>query len=162
MQGALYRAGKVSLATWLLPLVLVLAMLAGCTVRLAPDYDGSIVESLQKVNEEAMVFFASISDGTGGKPFTSRATDYANIVGKLDALHIAVSARTTPPNPLAPDKAVAAPPSAGSIAQASNVLTTMRSIDERQKLNAAEVSIFKERFASSIGYALFYEKGLQR
>jgi hypothetical protein len=47
-------------APWVIVAVI---MLGGCAVKLAPDFDRTIVDGLTQANENAMTLFASVSSG---------------------------------------------------------------------------------------------------
>ena len=71
-------------------------MLSGCAIRLAPDYDRSIVDGLETSSEEAMTLFASVSEGVTSSSFSKREPTYNGLLGKLDALRLTAAARPSP------------------------------------------------------------------
>ncbi|MFO1432014.1 MAG: hypothetical protein U1F76_18040 [Candidatus Competibacteraceae bacterium] len=148
--------------------------IAGCMVRLAPDFDPSIVEGLTATNVQMMELFASVSAGTTPATIADRMATYNQIIGRLDALRIEASARTIP-RPLIPvlkssaenelavaDSDTPQAPSVGSIQQMVKTITKMRDTDKQQGLTALEVVAFKQQIEISMDQALIYEKALQR
>ena len=162
--------GRIGAAAWLPAaffvraglVLLALLFLAGCAVRLAPDYDAALVEGIQKANEEAMVLFASVSTGTRPTTFSTRADAYARVIGKLDALRVSALARIAPAAPL---PGAAPPPEAPTpqvLEEASTVMTKMRETDAARGLSPMLVGGFREAFGLSVQQALVYERALQR
>ncbi len=74
-----------------------LAFLAGCTVQLAPSYDPALVEGLFHNNEQALVFFAKVENGSPATEFDTHEDQYAVLVGGFDALRERAASRYVPP-----------------------------------------------------------------
>jgi hypothetical protein len=66
-------------ASTIVAFVLV-ALLSGCAVKLAPNYDRILVDGLAKANEDAMILFASASSSTPGT-FDKRENVYNGLIG---------------------------------------------------------------------------------
>jgi hypothetical protein len=154
-------------ATWLL--------VAGCAIRLAPNYDQTVIDGLTAANIEAMELFAATSGGVSKESFPAREDKYNSLVGALDALRLQSSTRPVPRPVLAQvfspgpktnfkreDVAMLDAPSTDSIKLMVNTFTKMRDTDKLQGLTALEVSAFKGQFEISMDQALTYEKALQR
>jgi hypothetical protein len=160
-------------ARWL-AVVLAAGLLSACAVKLAPDYDKIIVNGLSSLNEEMMIFFASVSGGTQARTFGEREQSYNAIIGKLDALKIQAEARPVPrpyvfqilgvgQNAKNPDEVEELEaPTGDIIAVMSETMTKMRDTDKKQGVRALEVQAFKGNIAISMDQALTYEKALER
>jgi hypothetical protein len=147
--------------------------LSGCAVKLAPDYDKTILEGLDRANQDAMRLFASASSGS----FSTREGAYVSVLGELDAVQVQVASRGTPTPPALLTKLVTTigddeakelvnqaliPPTAGSIASLRNIVVNAQQTDRGGKLSRARMEFFKEAFAIQMAQALAYEKALQR
>ncbi|MEA2994340.1 MAG: hypothetical protein QOD40_3260 [Alphaproteobacteria bacterium] len=163
------------LTAFLVWLVLLATALGGCTARLAPAYDRTIVDGLAKINEEAMTLFAS-AEAPGGT-FAKRQDAYNSVQGKLDALLVQVQARGTPTPPLGSATLLGAagvpnaeqkanellqPPTAATIQAMLRIVKTMRNDDSRGKLSVFALPLLKNNFAGEMAQALTYEKFLER
>ena len=124
---------------------------------LAPAYDKAVSEALNAANTEAMTLFASLSLGVQKQDFPSRAEQYAQVIGKLDALAISANARPVPKNAVTDkvnavlDKTLPATvessdtrlPSVVAIRKIAETVIKMRDTDIKQGLTAYEVIAFK-------------------
>ena len=157
-----------------LTVVMVVGVLTGCAVKLAPDYDKSIIDGLGNLNQEIMTFFASVSNGTKAQTFSEREATYNAIIGKLDALKIQSDARPTPQpyilqvfgigqsleDPEGIEQLEA--PTGGIVATMNETMTKMRDTDRLQGVTALEVQAFKGNITISMDQVLTYEKALER
>jgi hypothetical protein len=71
--------------------------LTACTVQLAPDYDASLVDGLNKSNANALVLFASLEKGAKTNSYAYYETRYDAVIGAFTALKTQAEARTVPP-----------------------------------------------------------------
>lgn len=149
--------------------------LGACAVRLAPDFDRTIVDGLTSANNTTLTLFASVSSGSNKTTFASRKPTYDRLIGAFDALRIQAQARPTPrplllqligggPSPgTAPkDIDVLKAPTPAILATIVDILTTMRDTDQAFGLSRTLVIGFKNEFETSIDQALVYEKALER
>lgn len=142
---------------------LLFIAVAACAVRLAPEYDPSIVQGIEQANERAMVLFASVAQGVPARTFPTRAESYAEVIGKLSALRLFVKARPAPATPpLLGDAKLPEAPTEGMLEEAIIVITEMRQEDEQGGLNPAQARILKGRFEIPMLVIIKYEKMLQR
>jgi hypothetical protein len=152
-----------------------LVLVTGCAIRLAPNYDKTIIDSLNSANVEVMELFASTSGGVSKETFLEREGKYNKLIGVLDALRLQSSTRPVPRSLLSQvfasgpdinskleDIKVLEAPSTDSIKLMVNTLTKMRDVDKKQGLTSVEVSAFKGQFEISMDQALTYEKALER
>ena len=79
----------------------VAVVLAGCGVRLAPNYDRSIIDGLGRANEETMTLFATVASGAPKNTFPARSQTYDELIGKFDALRLEAQVRPSPQTPAA-------------------------------------------------------------
>ncbi len=152
-----------------------LLLLTGCTVKLAPDFDRSIVDGLIKTNEQTLVHFAAVSSGVEAATFDRREATYNSLIGKFDALRLQVLSRPTPrpmvakwlgigssedsePNEIEVLKA----PTDKILEKVIDTLTRMKSNDRAKGLKEGIVKGFKGSYEISIDQALTYEKALER
>jgi hypothetical protein len=81
-------------------LILLLALIiAACTIKLAPDYDQSIVDGLGKVNDSGQKLFAAIGQGSSQSDYAKHQATYIQLIGQLDALQLQALSRPEPPPP---------------------------------------------------------------
>jgi hypothetical protein len=159
----------------LFALFAALVLVAGCALRLAPNYDQTVIDGLTATNIEAMELFASTSGGVSKESYPARESKYNGLIGALDALRLQSSTRPVPRPVLAQvfssgpkanfkleDIVMLDAPSTDSIKLMVNTFTKMRDTDKLQGLTAVEVSAFKGQFEISMDQALTYEKALQR
>lgn len=164
----MYNNGRRDAGAWtaglarMAALCVALLLVAGCAIKLAPDYDASIVQGLQKANEEAMVLFAGVSGGTVPATFAKRADAYASVIGKLDALKVAAGARLDPSPPSFRSSTQTGAPTPQVVEEASGVLSKMRERDQSHGLSPMLVVGFRNAFAQSMQQALIYERALER
>jgi hypothetical protein len=156
-------------------LIVVAIVHAGCALRLAPNYDRSIVDGLARANEESMTLFASLVSGAPKDSFTKREPIYDELIGKFDALRLQAQVRPAPQvsapaalllgnNPQAQRQIAeaAAAPTAAILATLIRTMTMMRETDRKQGLQPILVQSFKREFEISMQQALTYEKALER
>jgi hypothetical protein len=141
--------------------------LAACAIRLAPAYDQTIVSGLDAANEEAMVLFASVANGTSAGTFSKREAAYDSVIGKIDALRVTAQARPEPGGklfgkPAAGEVATFESPTPEILAAAAEPLVFMRDTDRSEGLTTTIVEGVKRSFEIQIAQALTYEKALQR
>jgi len=155
-------------------LAVVLAV-AGCGIRLAPNFDRTVVDGLAKANEDAMTLFAVVGSGTKPNTFPRRERTYDELIGKLDALRLQAQVRPNPQSPpgaalifsgnaSAQQRATDAmsAPTPGIIVNMIKTVTMMRETDRRSGLLPIVVPNFKREFEISMEQAITYEKALER
>jgi hypothetical protein len=157
--------------------VLAIAItLYGCATQLAPSYDKAVVDGLNGVNTEAMTLLASASNGTKAETFPARETQYATLIGKLDALAVLAGARPIPKNKVSEPvnqlldrrgsgsitEDDATPPSAHAVKRISETFAKMRDTDRKQGVTVTEVQAFKGQVVIYFDQAITYENFLQR
>jgi hypothetical protein len=162
-----------SLTAWIVCVALVVA-LGGCTAHWGPDYDKSIYDGLNKVNEEALTLFASISEGTRREGFARREPAYNGLIGKIEALQVEVENRPAGrPSPISrffgERKGDQPPPESGPVVPTQKILpllresfVDLRDTDRTKGLVPASVRGARSQFVIWINQALAYEKFLQR
>jgi hypothetical protein len=173
-RGASPRPARRSIAG-LAGILVICVALAGCALRLAPNYDRSIVDGLARANEEAMTLFASLVSGAPKDTFARREQIYDELIGRFDALRLQAQVRPAPQtsapaalifgnNPQAQQRIAdaAAAPTADILATLIRTMTMMRETDRKQGLQPIVVQTFKREFEISMQQALTYEKALER
>jgi hypothetical protein len=149
----------------------IAAVLGGCAVKLAPDYDKAIFDGLAKANTDAMTLFASTSSG----PYSDRQAAYDSVVGQLNAVQVQIKSRGTPASPLlaglfVPANArhgqqqasgVLASPTAASVNALIKIVERTRKEDSQGRIKN-RIDFDQEAFAIQMAQALAYEKALQR
>ncbi|HUH84080.1 MAG TPA: hypothetical protein VLX85_05695 [Stellaceae bacterium] len=154
-------------------LVLLLALIAGaCTIKLAPDYDQSILDGLGKVNDNAQVFFAAIAGGSSKSDFVKEDATYSQLIGEVNALALQAKARPEPPPPailawLSSRQPTDQPlqlktPTPDILNNLAKTLADMRKQNQKAGLAADDVVDFKMSFDQKMSQALTYEKALKR
>jgi hypothetical protein len=145
-------------------LVIVFAVTAGCALRLAPQYDPSIVRGIESANEQAMVLFATVAPGVKASTFPTRAPAYAQVIGQLDALRLLAESRPAPPPPSFGPSAgqVVDPPTPSILTNVSALIAQMRDRDARHGLTAAQVPGFRQSYETWMEQAITYETALRR
>ena len=154
-------------------LLLVSLLLAGCAIKLAPEFDPDIVEGLTSANEEAMTLFASISGGASKESFAEYEPSYNQLIGQFDALRLEAQARPDPSTPSLIDVVSEQLPALDEIAKLEtptpeileNIVTTltqMRDDHQNDGLKVGAVTLFKASFETKMDQALTYEKALER
>lgn len=156
-------------------------VLTSCAVKLAPEYDKSIINGLAKANTETLTLFAGISDGAEKDTFSQREKAYNSIIGQFDALRVQVSARPTPRSLIAEWFGLGTPdvttegeienigllkaPTADILQEIVNTLIRMRETDQKGTLSKQKMAGeggFPNSYEISIRQALTYEKALER
>lgn len=157
-------------------LLCLIAVLNACTMPLAPAYDKAVSEALNAANTDAMTLFASLSLGVQKQDFPHRAEQYAQVIGKLDALAISANARPVPKNavtdkvnavldktlPATIESSDARLPSVVAIRKITETVIKMRDTDLKQGLTTYEVIAFKQQASIYFDQAITYENFLQR
>lgn len=157
---------KVLLALWLA------VAISACTIRLAPDYDQSLVDGLSKINEDAQQFFAALAGGSDRNAgFARHEPTYNQLIGRIEALRLQAEARPEPPPPallgfLAPPLSEDMPrlktPTAEILGNMAQALRDMRAAHQQNGLAAGEVGVEKKGFDQKMAQALTVEKALKR
>jgi len=158
-------------------LVLLVAaiFLAGCSVKLVPSYDRTIVEGLTEANRETLELFAAVSNGAPGETFGEREPKYNELIGAFDALRLQADARPVPrplvlqwfglgtPDGKQPEEIEKLQnPTPGILEEVRETLIRMRETDRGGRLSATLVTGFKNSYELSIDQALTVEKALER
>ena len=172
----------------ILPVALLLALaLSACTIQLAPDYDASVVSSLNKANTDAQTLFASISYGVPASSFDKREQQYNNVIGEFSALVSQLEARpmpqppsffskALPPNDVKEINLLTAAPSIDALKHLVGTLTMMRDTDRKMGLPPSTpqacvqgagagmptACLFENSYKADFNDALTYETALQR
>ncbi len=154
--------------------------LAACAMNVAPRYDASLLEGLQKQNEKALILFAAVA--TGAPQSSYDATPYNEVIGGFDALRLQAQSRDVSPmaqkllaqiaqggvlaqvcgtTPAQAADCINASPR--SIAQVVKILTQMKTQAGTQGGLAADlVTIWKTQYETAIQQALTVETALKR
>ncbi len=161
--------------SFFVPIILAALLLAGCGIRLAPDYDRTIIDGLAQANEETMTLFATVASGAAKSTFPRRERTYDELIGKFDALRLESKVRPAPGaplgtalvfgnNPAAQQKVadITAGPTNQALTAIMSTITAMRDADRKQGLQAIVVESFKAEYELSMQQVLTYEKQLQR
>ncbi len=170
------KQAKLILVQWHFFALAMCIALAGCALQLAPAYNKMVVDELNAVSTDAMILFASTSNGTDKNSFSSREDKYNSLIGRLDALGLQAGARPMPKNKVtdainrALDKRGSTamsdddntPPSAYAIKKVSETLSKMRDTDRSQGVTAYEALAFKGQASIYLDQAITYENFLQR
>ncbi len=153
--------------------------LAGCAIKLAPDYDKSIVDGLVAANKETLTLFASVSEGAQAATFDQREDTYNSIIGQFDALRLQISARPVPRSlfdkwfNLGATSAASAEevdaiertdaPSEDSLIEVIDILTRMRDDDKKGSLTKNQLEGgYRGFYEINFQQALTYEQALER
>ena len=75
----------------------LLISLAACTVRLVPDYQPTLVDGLNKANNDTLVLFAALQQGVAPTTYAVYAKRYDVAIGAFSALKTQAEARDVPP-----------------------------------------------------------------
>ena len=155
-------------------LSILVLLLAGCTVQLAPRHDAALYDGIVRVNTRIMEMFASVAEGTDAATFDTRAALYNELIGTVDALALQSRARPVPESALRDqvndylgsrgqklldDDEV---PSAAALEQVSKQLAKMKQVDRERGLGAFAVAPFRNAVIVSMDQAITYESFLQR
>jgi hypothetical protein len=147
------------------------SLLSGCALRLAPEYSASIVDGLEGVNRDVMVFFAAVETGTSAGTFGARRDAYADLIGRVDALRLTAIARPAPTSgglglgviPRSVEEIdVLDTPTPAVLETMIASLQAMRNRDQASGLPALVIQGYKREVEISMDQALTYEKALQR
>lgn len=159
-------------------LISALLLVAGCSIALAPTGDAEIVAGINTANEQTLVLFASVANGSSVSEFAPIAGQYDQIIGKFDALRIRAASRDVPTTALtlgaklgllsslqaicpdSPTDCINASPS--SLKTIVDILGEMRTQHERSGLPSDIVAIFKLTYETSVQQALTVEMALVR
>lgn len=156
-------------------MIVLVLLLIGCSVTLAPPYDKALVDGIKKTNTDVMTFFALVHGGTKKDTFDQRNETYASLIGHFETLAMHARIRMVPTDTGAVKKVNAIPiesggldlsssetPSATALSKISETLTKMREVDQKQGLQVDEVRIFKGQVSIFLVQALTYESFLKR
>jgi hypothetical protein len=155
-------------------MISIVIFITGCTIKLAPDYDKDLVDTLIVTNAKTMEFFASIVDGTKAEEFSKREKTYNKLIGQFDALALQAGARPIPNNDITEkinrhleDRGInvvddGTGPSATAMQKISETLQKLRSTDKKQGVTRLEVAAFKGQVSIYMDQALTYEQFLER
>ena len=164
----LRRRGR-ALPLRLISLVALALALASCAIRLAPEFDRTILDGLISANQQTMVHFASVANGTSAGTFGKRKPTYDELIGKFDALRVQASARPAPRPLSAPILGAGASklqpptvPTPAVLAAVIETLTVMRDSDAEFGLRPNDVRRFKNEYEISVMQSLTYERALER
>lgn len=155
----------------LLALLLLTPALAGCTTQLAPSYDVSIATGVQNLNQQAMVFFASVAGSADKSTYPQRQATYTQLIGQTNALVNLAKARPDPASlPAFVESKLKdwtkvkdfTAPTADILAKIATGFTTMQQADQQSGLSSVEVQAFQGSFTIDIQQALKYESALKR
>ncbi|TAU35381.1 hypothetical protein ELI44_37200 [Rhizobium ruizarguesonis] len=168
---------RLSVAIYALAL---LAIMAGCSVQLSPEYDKITFSNLSALNVKAETLFASLSAGGTAANFSNYQDTYAELIGGFSAARIATLNRQTPPlsaklltsptlkTACANDPASCVNPTPYNLQQVIALLTSMRDTHKRGKL-VGELVVgfnggggFKGQYEIEMGRVLAFESALQR
>lgn len=168
------RNNKTIHVTWLFA-IYILIFLGGCAIKLAPDYDRSIISGLGSANEKALVLYAEVSSGTSNDTYVDREASYNRTIGAFDALRLQARARPTPrpyivqmfglgtPTTGEPDAVQKLEvPTEAILEQIVLNISSLRDIDKTTGLRTTVVTGLKQSYETSIDQALTYEKALER
>jgi hypothetical protein len=162
---------------WLVWLLLLPALLAGCTISLAPAYDPSLVEGIRGANERALALFSAVEDGSPAADFPDHAATYDEVIGRLGALRMQAEARPVPPladriaatladvgilDDVCEDAADCVNTSPRQLTTAADNLARMRRTHRDQGLEPDVVELFRNAHEISISQAMKVELALKR
>lgn len=156
-------------------LVAAAAILSGCAVQLAPDYDRTIVGGLSTANEQTMIMFATVSQEPSKASFGKNEKTYNALIGQFDALRLQAKSRPTPrpaflqfiggggdPNKKPDQIEILKSPTPEILNTIAKTLVKMRDRHKATGLTTTVVTGFKQSYEISIDQALTYEKALER
>ncbi len=159
-------------------LALVALWLQACTISLAPPYDQSLVDGLNRANEQALVFFSSVSAGAPRGRFPALAPQYDALIGKFAALQAQAGARDAPALgrslaralPMREDMAAICGEDAAAcvnvtphvLGEIVETFAHMRQENAARSLTAFEVRALRDTYVQSIDQALTVETALKR
>ena len=150
-----------------------LALLAACTVQLAPTYDAELVTGLDEANIRALSLFAALDGGSPQTAFEQHAMEYAAVIGSLDGLRQRAETRPLPPlaerlaqsrffADFCSDPTACLSASPASLGRALDVMRMMRRRHRSSDLPGDEVDLFKRDYETAIKQSLFVEQALER
>lgn len=142
-------------------------VLASCVLRLAPAYDADLVAGLREANTQALQLFAAASHGGG---FAARRDRYDDVIGRFDAMKIEAEARPVPTNAAVSGIAQRASSTSGdprnptpiAIANIIQLLTEMRTTDQRNALSKLKLDLFKNLYTDEMKTVFRNENALNR
>jgi hypothetical protein len=153
---------------------LFLFLASACTTQIGPSYDPNLYEKIANENTEILKFFATVSQGTSKQDFTSRARQYDEAIGTLDALAMEADARPMPSDGVTSwirkqladrqltVKSDGRPASVIALEEASRTIRTMREADRESAMNPFVVEAYRNQTAFMMKVALAYENYLNR
>jgi len=147
-------------------------MISACAVKMAPDYDQSVITKLTACNEKIATYFTSFDPS---KAYADRHAFYDDVIGQESALGIELRARPTPQplvlNWLGFDRAdtevgkiakSTEAPSINAVAMIVKRLEYLRDEDKNKALSAPLVALTRGEVESFMVDALTYEMALKR
>lgn len=155
------------------PIAIVLVLLTGCTIKLAPVYDSSIVDGLNNAAIKSLEMLAGAAGGVQSATYPSRQDKYNSLIGEIDALALKIGSRPMPNNTVL-DKvndalakrgvpaATGTAPSETALKNIYDALVKMRDTDKMQGLTVTEVKAFRGLVVIYFDQALTYETYLKR
>jgi len=160
----------------LLLMLFAAALLAGCAVRLAPDYDVALLNGITETNTAALKLFADVETGSDATEFPDYRDDYATAIAAFEGLRLRADARPIPPladriskmpflssvcDPAqAPAQCLNA--TGNALKEVVDVLRTMRDRHRTQGLSPDAVQLLRGRYDQEIHQALTVETALDR
>lgn len=167
------------------PVALILAVLvvilAGCTMQLAPDYDQALYKNLTDLNTKTETLFAGLSKGASAGTFATYKTTYDQIIGGFAAARLTAATRPVPTisqqifasrafkAACGDDATECVNPTPASLDLIVTLLTAMRDTHQSRGLTAEEVGAaggstmgFKGQYEIDISPVLVFEAALQR
>ena len=159
-----------------LMLSITVLFLASCATQLAPRYDAALFSGVTELNVSLMALFATVADGTvNDQPCNSRASQYNQLIGRVDALALQSRARPMPSgkvleklNEYMDERGFGSivgdePPSAAALDRISEDLTKMKDQDCTDGgLTALPVAAFRNGVIISLDQIITYESALNR
>jgi hypothetical protein len=148
--------------------VFVVTMAGGCATRLAPEYDQAILDGLNASNAAAMTLFAALSEGAKHSDFSRYESQYAGVIGAVQALEMQIAARPIPEvssditSELGAAGEAITTPAVEPVRGMSRTLETMRTVHSKTDLTKTEVTAFKNQWVIYADQALTYESHLER
>ncbi|WLE62127.1 hypothetical protein [Burkholderia plantarii] len=76
--------------------LLAVGVLSGCTIQLAPSYDQSVVDRLNKTNASALTLFTSLEQGVKPQEYQKYDAQFSQVIGSYKSLRDQVTTRPVP------------------------------------------------------------------
>ncbi|MDF3196929.1 hypothetical protein [Pseudomonas sp. 1928-m] len=157
-----------------LPVIaLMCALVVGCAIKLAPEYDKAIVDGLKDNSKKVLVLFASISNGSLTEDYPGRKNTYDELIGAFESLKVMAEARPVPSSKVVEkaneylksrnkDEISLVAPSSGAINEVVRQLIAMRERDKSTNMSASIISAHKGFVLAALDQAITYESFLER